>query len=75
MNPLYFDVKDSDGYQYNVSLMGRDPALQSENDLPKSQKMRGWLTFEVSEGAHGFLLTFEPMQFFNTTRISVDLGL
>ncbi len=47
VNPFYFSVQDLDGYEYTISIFGKDPSLQSQNDLPAGEKMRGWVTFEV----------------------------
>ncbi len=74
VNPLYATLQDSDSYTYNVTLFGKDPSLQSENDLPSGEKMRGWVTFEVPSASHGFIFTYEPTSFIQTIRIRVDLG-
>ena len=63
VNPFYFSVQDSDGYEYTISIFGKDPSLQSQNDLPSGEKMRGRVTFEVPTSAHGLVLKFEPLSF------------
>jgi hypothetical protein len=74
VNPFYFKIKDSEGYQYNVELFGKDPALGSQNDLPNGEKMRGWVTFQIPATSKGLIMSYEPIQFSNTIRIRVDLG-
>jgi hypothetical protein len=74
VNPFYATVKDSDGYSYTSYLMGKDPALTSQNDLAQGDKMRGWVTFQVPLTAHGFVFNYKPISIFNTVDIRVDLG-
>jgi len=74
VNPLYASVQDSDGYQYNMSAMGKDPALNSQNDLPAGEKMRGWVTFEIPQTSHNLIFMYEPLTFDNSIRFRVDLG-
>lgn len=73
VDPLYATIKDSDAYQYNMSAFGKDPALGSQNDLPAGDKMRGWITFEIPQTAHGLIFSYEPLDF-NNIHIRVDLG-
>jgi hypothetical protein len=73
-NPLYFKVKDMDGYEYSDSLLAPAPDLKS-GDLTKGQKARGNVAFEVPKTAKGFVLTYEPLVIFGDfTPIQVDLG-
>lgn len=74
VNPFYAKVKDSSGYEYTTNLLGKEPALQSQNDLPNGELVRGWITFEVPENASGFIFTYEPLSFTTTVRIRFDLG-
>lgn len=74
VNPLYAKIKDSSGYEYTTSLLGKEPALKSQNDLPNGELVRGWITFEVPENASGFIFTYEPLSFTTTVRIRFDLG-
>ena len=67
-------LKTSDGYQYDAELMGKDPALGSQNDLPTGDKMRGWITFQIPTTAHGLVFIYEPIQIMNTICFQVDLG-
>lgn len=59
-NPMYFGVKDSEAFEYKSTLWSPDPGLKSGN-LPKGDKVRGNVAFEVPEGATGFVLTYEPI--------------
>lgn len=62
VNPLFVSVKDSNGYEYNAALFdAKQPTLKSQNDLPKGDKVRGWLTFEVPADATGLVMTYKPM--------------
>lgn len=73
-NPLYFKVKDTDGFEYNASLMGPDNSLKS-GDLDKGDKARGVVAFEVPETAKGLVLSYEPMVLFGGYEpIKVKLG-
>lgn len=74
VNPFYASIKDSDSYQYNMTSFGKDPALQSENDLPAGDKMRGWVTFEIPISAHGLIFVYSPLTLGNDIRFEVDLG-
>lgn len=74
VNPLYTSVRDSNGYEYTTSLLGKEPALQSQNDLPNGEFVRGWITFEVPESASGFIFTYEPLSFTDNIRIRFELG-
>ena len=74
VNPLYAKVKDSSGFEYTTSLLGKEPSLKSQNDLPNGELVRGWITFEVPESSNGFIFTYEPLSFTSTVRIRFDLG-
>jgi hypothetical protein len=73
-NPMYFAVKDADAYEYDASLFGPDPSLTS-GELPKGDKVRGWVAFEVPEKATGFVLSYEPLVIlggYETIRIDLE---
>src|SRR6266540_3213771 len=59
-NPLYFSVKDFDGYEYPAILIAPDPELQS-GKLPKGDKARGFVAFEVKASAGGLVVRYEPI--------------
>jgi hypothetical protein len=59
-NPLYFSVKDSSGFEYRSSIVAPDTALTS-GKLPKGDKVRGNVAFEVKTQADGFILSYEPL--------------
>lgn len=74
VNPLYFEVKDSDGYVYNTSFGSKDPSLKA-TDVAKGDKTRGWVTFEIPEKATGLVVTYEPLVLLGGYKsIRVDLG-
>jgi len=62
-NPLYFSVKDSDGYEYNATLFAREPSLKS-GDLPKGEKVRGYIAFKVRSTSKEMVLSYEPLVLF-----------
>jgi hypothetical protein len=74
VNPLYCKLADGDAYSYTISFFGKDPSLGSQNDLPKGEKMRGWVTFEVPETAKDFIFSYEPLSFTEKIRIRFNLG-
>lgn len=73
-NPLYFSVKDADGFQYNSALIAPEPSLKS-GDLARGDRVRGNLAFEVPSGTAGLVLTYEPLVIlggFEPLRVAVD---
>jgi len=73
-NPLYFKVKDSDGYEYTTALVALDPSLKS-GDLAPGEKAQGHVAFEVRQEARGFILAYQPVVLFKDyEEISIDLG-
>ena len=73
VNPFYVTLKDSSGYEYTTALLGKEPTLKSQNDLPAGELVRGWITFEVPEASSGFTLTYDPLSF-DGIKIRFDLG-
>jgi hypothetical protein len=57
-NPFFFKVRDDQGFEYNFSAFGKQPQLQSSNDLPPGETVKGWVTFEVPETAQTFTLIY-----------------
>lgn len=64
-NPLYFKVKDGDGFEYTPEITGIDRALRS-GDLAKGDKARGTVAFEVKETAKGLVLSYKPLVLFSS---------
>lgn len=61
VNPLYFTLKDSDGYSYNVyPLFELNPLLGAEN-LSPGDKVRGFISFEVLNSSHDFRIKYDPI--------------
>lgn len=73
-NLFYVSIKDASGYKYDAAMMGKEPLLSSQNDIPLGEKIRGWVTFEIPETATGLVLAYEPLSFGTNTRIRFDLG-
>lgn len=59
-NPLYFKVKDKDGFEYNATINTADNGLKS-GELANGDKARGVVAFEIPEAAHGLVLSYEPI--------------
>jgi len=73
-NPLYFKVKDSDGFEYTSALVAPAPDLKS-GTLAKGDKVRGNVAFEVKATAKGFVVSYEPLVILGGYEpIRVDLG-
>lgn len=53
-NPFHWSVVDLDGFAWEQTFIGRDPVLQSSNDLPAGRKAQGWVTFEVPKAVRTF---------------------
>lgn len=73
-NPLYFKVKDGDGFEYNPEIVGGDQALKS-GELPKGDKARGNVAFEVKKDAKGLVLSYKPIVLFSgdeVIRVALD---
>lgn len=74
INPMFYaKVKDADGYEYSASLAGKEPTLKAQNNLPKGEKVRGWVTFEVPETASGLVLSYKPMTLGDAINLRVSL--
>ena len=55
-NPFYWKLVDSESYGYDYYFMGKEPALDSSDDLKAGRKAKGWLTFQVPEAETTFYL-------------------
>lgn len=51
-NPFYWSVVDLDGFAWDQTFIGKEPDLQSSNDLPVGRKAQGWVSFEVPKNVH-----------------------
>jgi hypothetical protein len=59
-NPLYFKVKDAEGYEYSGSAIGDDKALKS-GELASGERARGTVAFDVPSSAKGLVLSYQPL--------------
>lgn len=59
-NPFFFKIKDESGFEYNYSAFGKEPQLQSSNDLAPGKIARGWMTFEVPKASKTLTLSYTP---------------
>ncbi|MCW6051480.1 MULTISPECIES: DUF4352 domain-containing protein [Microcoleaceae] len=58
-NLLYAKLKSDSGYVYTPTFFGVQPALNSMNDLPKGERVRGWITFQIPNEEDSSNYTFE----------------
>lgn len=59
-NPLYFEIKDSEGFEYPATIFTGDNGLGS-GDLAASDKARGVIAVDVKEDAKGLVLAYQPI--------------
>lgn len=64
-NLLYAKLRSDNGYAYSPTFLGVEPALDSMNDIPKGERVRGWITFEVSneEDSSNYTFEYKPLTF------------
>lgn len=72
-NTLYASIIDGAGNKYNAGLIGRDPELPTQNDIPAGQQVRGWITFEIPTTATNLTFVYSPISV-NDTVIKIPLG-
>jgi len=73
-NPLYFKVKDSEGYEYIPGLVADDRPLTA-GELPPGDRARGTVTFEIAGTSRGLTLSYQPLVIFGGYRtIRIALG-
>lgn len=73
-NPLYFKVKDADGFEYNPNIFMDGQGLKS-GELAKGEQARGSVAFEVPTGARGLIMSHQPLVIFGgyqTIRIRLE---
>lgn len=73
-NPFYFKVKDSDGFESTPALGAGDQPLRS-GELPKGDKARGTVAFEVKKDAKALVLSYKPLVLFSgdeVIRVALD---
>lgn len=58
-NPFYFSMF-ADGFEYNFTAFGKDPALGSGSELRPGQVVRGWMSFEAPK-VDTVELVYEPV--------------
>jgi hypothetical protein len=63
-NPLYFKVRDSQGFEYNAGISTEEPSLKSGELAPK-ETVRGLVQFEVPADAEGFVMSYKPLVLFS----------
>lgn len=59
-NPMYFKVKDADGFEYTAGLGADDKTLKS-GELASGEKARGTVAFEVPKDGKGLTVSYQPI--------------
>lgn len=62
-NPLYFKMRDDQGFEYEALDPGRQPSLKS-GDLLHGQRLQGWLTFAGPVDTAYVDLVYTPVSFY-----------
>jgi hypothetical protein len=70
-NPLFFMLKDADGFDYNA-VLGVDQQIGS-SELPKGDKSRGNVAFEVKKDAKGLVLIYQTIPLSSESVIRVAI--
>jgi len=72
-NPLYFSVKDADGFESQAVLGAESDQPLASGELVKGDKARGSVAFEVKSAAKGLILSYKPIIIGNNTLLRVQL--
>ena len=72
-NPFFFTARGDDGFEYNVSAFGKEPALKSSNDLGPGKSVKGWVSFEIPAAATHLTIVYAPGFFNEPVEVGVDL--
>lgn len=59
-NPMYFGLKDGDGFEYRAEVFGTEKGLSS-GELSAGERARGIVAFEIDATAEKFTLSFDPI--------------
>jgi hypothetical protein len=70
-NPLYAYLVDDQGYVHSAELFGRDGSLPSL-DLATGEKVQGWVSFSLPQGAKPFAVKYQ-LNLFEGTFVTVGL--
>jgi hypothetical protein len=73
-NIWYFSLKDSQDFEYTITMVAPKPQLQWGN-LSQGEKVRGNVAFEIPENSRGLVLSYEPWELLDRYEpLKVDLG-
>lgn len=72
VNPLNFTLVDADGFTYQAELGGAENQIDLA-DLVIGEKKKGWVSFEVPEGAVLTSIKFQPNMFDSSKVVQVGL--
>lgn len=62
-SPVYFKVKDTEGYEYNATYNSADTSLKS-GTLLRGEQVRGKVAIDIPRGLGGLVASFEPSVLF-----------
>jgi|GEM_PF-1336223 len=74
VSPTHMWVIESGGKEHRVHITGHAPILQAQANLPKGQRVQGWLTFAAPEGATNLHFVNELPKEFNHVLLKVALN-
>jgi len=60
-NPMYFKLKNDKGNEHNASVVNALSDSLKSGKLPKGEKVRGTVAFDIEQGETGLVLRYEPM--------------
>ena len=73
-NLWYFRLKDSQGFEYAITMLAPKPQLQW-GDLGRGETVRGNVAFEIPENSRGLVLSYEPWELLDRYEpLKVNLG-
>lgn len=72
IDPQYIRLKDSNFYEYSQTTNGKETSLKTNTNLPKGEKVRGWITFEVFENAKGLIFIYQTSTY-DTKKVYIKL--
>ncbi len=74
VSPAHMWVAEPSGKVYKPRTTGPTPILPERANIPKGQRVQGWLTFEVPEGAKDLRFVNELPKEFNYAKLKVNIS-
>jgi uncharacterized protein DUF4352 len=73
VSPAHMWVAEPGGKVFRPHTTGRLPLLEEHDNVPKGQRVKGWLTFEVPDGARALRFVNELPKEFSHAELKVNL--